>query len=112
MTTTTLPAGITQADLDRAAALSAAMVKAKTELDSLKAKIKAAYNVPGTYVSEGIVVKLTEAVGLDAKKVEEAFPYSDYPDFYTPKVDPKKVPDFVKGEYFTITQRLTIERAS
>lgn len=109
---TALPAGITQADLDRYVKLDAAMKRAKIEHDALNAKIKDAFPNKGTYVCGDVLVERSEAHGFDAKEAAKRYPYDLHPTWYVvpePVLDPTKVSEAVKTAFATTTQRLSVK---
>lgn len=89
----TLPEGITQADIDRLAKLDAGIKKLTAEAKEIKERLKESLPLKtATYSFENVVVKATKTDGQMDKKVAEAtFPYSQNPEFYTPTIDPKKL---------------------
>lgn len=108
----TLPAGITQDELDRYAKLDAGIKALTVEHKAINEKIKKAFTAKGTFVCGSIIIERSSSVGLDIKGVEAAYPFETNPEFYTPAVDRTKVPESVKGEFFTITEKLSVKVVS
>lgn len=107
-----LPAGITQAELDRYALLDRGIKKLQGEHTDLNAKIKAAFTKVGTFSHGAVIVKRSEAVGVDAAAVEAAFPYATAPGYYKPTIDAKALPKEIKDTFPKITQRVSIDVVS
>jgi hypothetical protein len=77
-----VPDGITVEEVQQYAKLDKAIKKAKPRWEELGKKIKAAYKKKGTFAVLNLIVKRTTAEKIDWKKVEIAFPQSEYPDLY------------------------------
>lgn len=106
---TALPAGITQEDLDRYAKLDAGIKALSIEHKMINDKIKKAFLTKGVFVCGSVVIERSSSVGLDVKAVEAAYPFETNPEFYSPSLDRTKVSDAVKGEFFTLTEKLSVK---
>lgn len=115
-----LPEGLTQKDIDRYAQLDAGLKKIADEHKTLNEKIKKAHEDAGItgkktliYPSEkygAVIVDLSEAKGVDSEAMEEKYPIEKNPDYYTPKLDVKKIPADIVAKFRTVvTQRLSIK---
>lgn len=118
-----LPEGLTQKDIDRYAQLDAGLKKIAEEHKTLNEKIKQAHLDAGItgkktliYPSEkygSVIVDLSEAKSVDTESLEAKYPVEKNPDYYTPKLDTKKVPADIVAKFRTVvTQRLSIKTGS
>lgn len=118
----TLPEGLTQKDIDRYAQLDAGIKKLQDEHAVLNEKIKQAHKDAGiegsktlTYPSAKygtVIVKLGEQKRLDTEALESKYPLDKNPEFYTPKIDTKKVPADIQAKFRTnIIQTLSVSVA-
>lgn len=119
----TLPEGLTQKDIDRYAQLDAGIKKFAEEHKTLNEKIKKAHEDAGLkgkmtliYPSEkygSVIVDLSEAKGVDTEALEAKYPLDKSPDYYTPKLDVRKIPADIVAKFRTVvTQRLSIKTGS
>lgn len=106
-----LPDGITQEELDRYAKLDAGIKALQAEHKKINEKIKKVFTQPGTFVFGKVIIDRSSVVGVDVTAVEENFPPSKYPEYYKAAVDQDSLPDEVKAEYFTLTERLSVKVA-
>ncbi|WNN95201.1 hypothetical protein SEA_MAGRITTE_250 [Microbacterium phage Magritte] len=115
-----LPKGLAQKDIDRYAQLDAGLKRIADEHKTLNEKIKQAHEAAGLtgkhtliYPSEkygAVIVELSEANGVDTEALEEKYPQEKNPDYYTPKLDQKKIPADIVKKFRTVkTQRLSIK---
>lgn len=89
----TLPEGITQAEIDRYAKLDAGVKKLTAEKKELGEKIKFVLTAKSaTYTFEDVVVSVAVRKGeFDKELATDTFPADRYPDLYTLTIDPEKV---------------------
>lgn len=104
-----LPEGLTQAEVDRYAKLDAGIKKLQPEHKRLGEKIKSLVTKVGTFTFGNVVVDRNEAKSFDKKTAEHDYPYEKFPEYYTPVLDPAKVPDAVKEKYTSMTQRVSVK---
>ena len=118
-----LPEGLTQKDIDRYAQLDAGLKKIADEHKVLNEKIKKAHEDAGIggkqtliYPSEkygSVIVDLSVANGVDTEAMEARYPQEKNPEYYTPKLDTKKIPADIVQKFRTVqTQRLSIKTGS
>lgn len=118
----TLPAGLTQKDLDRYAQLDAGMRKIADEHAMLNAKIKKAHEEAGiegkktlVYPSEkygAVIVDLGVQNRTDTKALEEAFPSEKYPENYSLKIDPSKMDAKIVAKFKNAIRTVSVKTAS
>lgn len=111
----TLPPGLTQAEVDEYARLDAGIKKLQDRHKELNDIIKRAHTdagKKGTFSYGPVVVKVTEANTFDKKTATEAFPVEDYPDLYVPVLEPKNLPADIRAEYTSKTLRLSVDTVS
>lgn len=106
---TTLPDGISQAEIDRYAKLDVALKKAKAEHDRLNSKIKRAFGV-GVFVCDGVILTRTEADEFHKKDAETKYPYASNPDYYdlVPVLVKDRMPEAQRLEFEGKQQRLSV----
>lgn len=115
----TLPKGVTQAELDRYAQLAKGIKALVDEKDQLSDKIKKAYHDAGvsgkrvfSYSSKKygtIIVTLGVQMRLAKDAVTEAFPITTYPDYWSPQINVKAIPKEVLDIYREETQTLSVD---
>jgi hypothetical protein len=118
----TLPAGLTQADIDRYAQLDKGIKALSEEHAVLNETIKQAHKDAGiegsktlSYPSEKygvVIVKLGQQKRFEADKASETFPSSEFPEYYSLTLDQKKMPADIAAAFRTnIIQTLSVSVA-
>ena len=118
----TLPAGLSQKDIDRYAQLDAGIKRIAEEHAALNDKIKKAHEAAGitgkktlTYPSEKygvVVVALGEQKRVDADALEAALPQNKHPELWVSRLDQKLVDKTILDRFRTnIVQTLSIKVA-
>jgi hypothetical protein len=105
----TLPEGLTQAEIDRYAKLDAGIKKLQPEHKRLGEKIKSLVVKVGIFSFGSVVVDRNEARSFDKKTAEHDYPFETFPEYYTPVLDPAKVPESVKAKYTSMTPRVSVK---
>lgn len=111
----TLPSGLTQAEVDEYRKLDDGMKRLAARHKQLNEIIKQAHieaGKKGTFVYDGVIVKVTEASAFDKDGATEAFPVADYPNLYKPVLEPKNLPADIRSEYTSKTLRLSVDTVS
>ncbi len=112
----TLPPGLTQAEVDEYAKLDAGIKRLQDRHKELNEVIKQAHieagKVKGTYNYGEVVVKMNESNTFDKDQATQDFPVADYPNLYKPVLEPKNLPADIRSQYTSKTARLSVEKVS
>ena len=99
-TEATLPKGITAKEMREFAQADRLMKKYTARREELREKVLAAFpNKKGTYLFEDIIIERGVSMVTDTAKMQEMYPYEQYPQYYKSAFDAKKVPDAVKEDF-------------
>lgn len=93
----TLPAGLTQSNVDRYAKLDAGIKALEAEHKVLGELIKTTHAEAGitgkrTLIYEDVIVTFNEQRRLNGEVFQESFSPAEFPEYYKPAIDAAKVP--------------------
>lgn len=111
----TLPPGLSQAEVDEYARLDDGIKRLLARHTELNDVIKAAHAAAakkGTFTYGKVVVKVSETSKFEKDEATEAFPVTDYPDLYKPVLEPKNLPADIRAEYTSKSLRMSVDTVS
>lgn len=109
MAESTVPEGITTAELEQYAKIDAAIKKLEKAKKPLADKIKTAFVKIGTFVFDGVIIERTQSKSFDTKAFEEEHPFESFPEFYKPVIDATTIPEDEKVKYTSFVQKLAVK---
>lgn len=110
----TLPPGLTQADIETYAKIDDGMKRLQDAKDELNEKIKLAHKGvgKGTYIYGEVVVKIGATSKTDYKAIGTLYGEGDYPEYYESKLATTKIPKEIKAVYTEQVPTLSVTRSA